>query len=48
MNPMSLITLSDEEKQKLVEISQTGPELLNHRARLILAYSEGKPTIGRG
>ncbi len=45
MNPMPIITLSDEEKQKLVELSQSGPELLNHRARLILAYAEGKPTI---
>jgi hypothetical protein len=45
MNPMPMITLSDEDKQKLVDLSQTGPELLNHRARLILAYAEGKPTI---
>ena len=45
MNPMPMITLSDEEKQKLVDLSQTGPELLIHRARLILAYAEGKPTL---
>jgi CHAD domain-containing protein len=45
MNLMLNIPLSAEEKQKLVELSQTGPELLIHRARLILAYAEGKPTL---
>ncbi len=45
MIPMPIITLNDEEKQKLVVLSQSGPELINHRARLILAYAEGKPTI---
>jgi CHAD domain-containing protein len=45
MNPMPITTLSDEERQQLVELSQTGPDLLSHRARLILAYAEGKPTI---
>ena len=42
---MSIISLTDEEKQKLVELSQAAPELLIHRARLILAYAEGKPTL---
>jgi CHAD domain-containing protein len=45
MKFMPMITLSDEDKQKLVDLSHSGPELLNHRARLILAYAEGKPTI---
>jgi CHAD domain-containing protein len=45
MNPMAMITLSDEERQYLVELSQSGSELINHRARLILAYADGKPTI---
>ena len=45
MNPMFTVSLSDEEKQKLVELSRTGPEILTHRARLILAYAEGKPTM---
>ncbi len=45
MNPMPIITLSDEERQQLVVLSQNGPELLSHRARLILGYAEGKPTI---
>lgn len=45
MNLKSMITLSDEEKQKLMDLSQGGPELLNHRARLILAYAEGEPTL---
>src|SRR4030042_5148779 len=42
---MPMITLSDEEKRKLMEISQAAPDLLMHRARLILAYAEGKPTL---
>ncbi len=45
MDLMPMITLSDEERQQLLDLSQTGPELLSHRARLILAYAEGKPTI---
>jgi CHAD domain-containing protein len=45
MNHMLNILLTDEEKQKLVELSQMAPELLIHRARLILAYAEGKPTM---
>ena len=47
MNPMPIITLSDEERQYLVELSQSGSELISHRARLILAYAEGKPTISQ-
>ena len=42
---MSSIQLSEDQKQKLVELSQSAPELLIHRARLILAYGEGKPTM---
>jgi CHAD domain-containing protein len=42
---MSTIQLSENQKQLLVEYSQDGPELLKHRARLVLAYGEGKPTM---
>ena len=42
---MSNIELSAEQKQILFEISNSASELLVHRARLILAYSEGKPTM---
>lgn len=45
MNLMITIPLSADEKQILVELSRSGPELLIHRARLILAYAEGKPTL---
>ena len=42
---MSIIPLSDNQKQKLLELSQTESELLMRRVRLILAYAEGKPTM---
>ena len=42
---MSIIPLSDDQKQKLSDLSQTESKLLTHRARLILAYAEGKPTM---
>ena len=42
---MSTIQLSENQKQLLVEYSQDGPELLKHRAKLVLAYGEGKPTM---
>ncbi len=42
---MAIITLTDVEKRRLLELSQEAPELLVHRARLILAYAEGKPTL---
>jgi CHAD domain-containing protein len=42
---MSIILLSDEERKKLTELSQRAPEILLHRARLILAYAAGKPTL---
>jgi CHAD domain-containing protein len=45
MNHMLNISLTDEEKQKLIEMCQTAPELLIHRARLIMSYAEGKPTL---
>ena len=45
MVAMSNITLSNEEKQKIGELVQTAPELVIRRARLILAYAEGQPTL---
>jgi CHAD domain-containing protein len=45
MKPMFNITLTEEEKQKLEQLSLKAPELLIHRARLILAYAQGKPTM---
>jgi CHAD domain-containing protein len=42
---MSTIPLSDDQKRRLFELSLTAPILLIHRARLILAYAEGKPTM---
>src|SRR4030042_3749672 len=45
MEHMSILTLTDDQKRRLLELSQTAPELLIHRARLILAYAEGKPTL---
>jgi CHAD domain-containing protein len=42
---MSTIPLSDEQKRRLLELSLTAPIILIHRARLILAYAEGKPTM---
>lgn len=42
---MSAIPLSDDQKRKLLDLSQSASELLIHRVRLILAYSEGKPTM---
>ena len=39
------IQLSKDQKQKLEDITESAPELLKHRARLILAYAEGKPTM---
>jgi CHAD domain-containing protein len=42
---MSNLSLTEDQKQKLVELAQNSPELIIHRARLILAYADGKPTI---
>jgi len=42
---MSIIRLSDDQKRKLSDLSQSESKLLIHRARLILAYAEGKPTM---
>jgi CHAD domain-containing protein len=42
---MSTILLSGEQKNILIRLSQNAPEVIIHRARLILAYAEGKPTI---
>ncbi len=45
MDSMPVISLSDDQKQKLLELAQNAPELVTHRARLILAYAAGKPTL---
>jgi CHAD domain-containing protein len=45
MTPMPLLYLNDEDRNHLLDLAQTGPELLSHRARLILAYADGKPTL---
>jgi CHAD domain-containing protein len=45
---MPSIPLTEDQKKELVELSQSAPELLKHRARLILAYGEGKPTMQAG
>jgi CHAD domain-containing protein len=45
MNFMSDISLSEDQKYKLIDITQKSPELLIRRAQLILAYAEGKPTM---
>jgi CHAD domain-containing protein len=42
---MSIIQLTPEQKKDLVRLTQTAPQLIVHRARLILAYAEGKPTM---
>lgn len=42
---MSIIPLSDDQKQQLVDLAQSESKLVTHRARLILAYAEGKPTL---
>jgi CHAD domain-containing protein len=45
MKVMAAITLTDEEKRKLAKLSQSAAEVFARRARLILAYGEGKPTM---
>ena len=45
MAAMNNISLTDEQKHKLQEFVQSAPELIAHRAQLILAYAEGKPTL---
>ncbi len=42
---MPILPLTDDQKQALIEISRRAPEILIHRARLILAYAAGKPTL---
>jgi len=42
---MSIILLTDEQKSELIRLTETAPQLLVNRARLILAYAEGKPTM---
>ena len=42
---MSIIPLSDDQKQKLTDLSKAASDLIIHRARLILAYAAGKPTM---
>jgi CHAD domain-containing protein len=45
MESSSTIILTEDEQRKLLEIAATSPDLLKHRALLILAYAEGKPTL---
>ena len=45
MTAMKALTLTDEEKLRLDGLSKSTDELLKHRARLILAYAEGKATM---
>ncbi len=42
---MPTFPLSEDQKRKLLELCTAAPELLTHRARLILAYAAGKPTL---
>jgi CHAD domain-containing protein len=42
---MSSISITEKQKQNLLELSQSAPELYIRRARLILAYADGKPTM---
>jgi CHAD domain-containing protein len=42
---MSIILLTDEQKNELILLTETAPQLLVNRAMLILAYAEGKPTM---
>jgi len=42
---MNSVQLTPAEKQLLLEMADSGPEMIRHRARLILAYAEGKPTL---
>src|SRR5512136_1288139 len=42
---MPIIQLSEEQQQKLTDLASSAPDLLIHRARLILAYAAGKPTL---
>ncbi len=39
------IILTTDEKDKLSDLALSAPDLLKHRALLILAYSTGKPTL---
>jgi CHAD domain-containing protein len=45
MDSMNLIQLTVEQKNELIRITQTAPHLLVNRAKLLLAYAEGKPTM---
>jgi CHAD domain-containing protein len=42
---MSSISLTDDQKQKIADLAASAPDLIIHRARLILAYATGKPTL---
>ena len=42
---MPILHLSGDQKEKLEELVRVAPELIIHRARLILAYAAGKPTL---
>jgi CHAD domain-containing protein len=45
MDSMPIIPLSDDQTQKIKILAESAPEQLMRRARLILAYASGKPTI---
>ena len=45
MDSMPIIPLSEDQTQKITILAQSASELLMRRARLILAYASGKPTI---
>ena len=45
MDSMPIIPLSDDQKQKITILAESSPELVVRRARLILAYAAGMPTI---
>jgi CHAD domain-containing protein len=45
MKAMTALTLTNEEKQILTDLTHSTDELLVHRARLILAYADGKATL---
>jgi CHAD domain-containing protein len=45
MTTTALIELTDTERQRILELAETGPEQLMHRARLILGYAAGMPTL---
>jgi CHAD domain-containing protein len=45
MELMSQILLTDEQMQQLGLLTRSAPDAISRRARLILGYAEGKPTL---